>query len=579
MTPELKTALAACRLDTVRFWDEHPRHDLAFYRAYIAQLLFREMALAEACRRLPDLTALPGGRCDILVILVGYSFEPLLQAMCAYQPREVIPVLNHEYAGGMSGRRMGQDLKRLAQALKEEGKPVGDLQFRETEPLADDTPSHVFGFLQSHLQGLWKTQSIVIDITGAKKSMVAGAFFFAAYSNIPISYVDSDVYDPERGRPYGCDCQIGLIANPYRDFHLRDWARVRRLYEQYAFAAARRELERVCGEMDRSSLCTPTQTAGARRLLEATELLEAWDNGDYHTAMTKADGLAGWLPAEGVPSAVTSLGDNWPFADLRSGASEASTQLLKIHLRLKHGEPGPEDSIFDHPKALAAYTEDEMAKIERLLTPKEEYRAAYLRAVGLDEFLWKARLALCWLHGDLLTERGPVTRSRMGSAEWRRWFSRLVEHDGGDDMRRALLHKGCLQMRSKGETISIRLGDGAPALECYWQGKELSWDQRFGGRSLLSKLRGEAIHTHLYLTEKIARGAVAVARAGMDELRRNWLHRYHPGTLAAAPPPFCEEPGWSQLCSWCGVDYLPPYLGGEEEQKRRGQDDKMASGR
>lgn len=560
MSRAIEVRLDACVEQTRCFWDETVGLDfLKRFRRYVAELLPEELALARECNCLPELSQLPGGRCDVLVLLVGHSFEPLLQAICAYGPTEVVPVLNREYGPNLPGTQMRRRLGKLLPKLKEKALVNQKPSLRQCEPLPKDTPSAVFRFLLEQLKDNWEDKSIVIDITGAKKSMVAGAFFFAAYSNTPISYVDFDRYDEDYGRPYGCTCSIGLIDNPYRDFRLRDWARVRRLYQQYAFATARQTLGRVCAEMDRSGFFQPLETEAARKLLSAIEVYQAWDNGDYRAARQKAREPGSPLPEKGIPWAIQALGDLWPHADEGDDSNQAAQHILNRHLKLKHGDPRPEDSIFAQPEILLAYVQDELAKIERLIEPKEEYRAAYLRAVGLDEFLLKARLALCWLHGELVLNSAPVTRAFLGDKQWREKFTVLTEQSGADAMRGVLLREPGKELSRLGE---VKLAAGAPTFDRYWQGKPLDLDavrDPVRKNPTLIRLRGEGVHTHLYLTKEIADASVALARASVKEFIDNWLGKYHRNVVTDSNNRLTRAPGWDDLCRWCGIDFLPPY--------------------
>lgn len=567
MSFDEKTALSTCQSDARRFWEGRPIEDeeergVSFYMDYIEQRLPKEIELAKLRKRLPNLADLRDGHCDILVLLVGFSLEPLLQAICAYRPKEIVPVLNSRYSKRLSGEEMKERLNQLLEKLREQEGLDPGLCLRETTPLIGHSPSDVFHFLQEQLQSSWKTKSIVIDITGAKKSMVAGAFFFAAYSNIPISYVDFDEYLPGGRRPSGCDSKIDFIPNPYSDFYLRDWVRVKHLYEQYAFAAAREEATWIYQEMRRSALSTKPQERAVLRLIIAIALLHEWDNGDYRSAYKRAQDEAAWLPLEELPWAIQSLGPNWPSVDTELGALGSTREYLVAHGSLKRGRERPEDSIFAQPAMLLAYAEDELAKVERLVAPKEDYRAAFLRAVGLEEFLWKARLAMCWLHGDFLVDGTAV-----GEAQWKPLFDELVDHASADQMRDALRTRKSLQLgQTKPRPLGM-LSEGAPKMNDYWRELDLGWSNKIDRRTLLGSLRGEAIHTHLYLTEKIARCTLDVARKGVEDFRNNWLDRYHPGALGGAKShKFCE-PDWDDLCKWCRVDYLLPYLGGEKEEE------------
>lgn len=574
---ELEERLDACRQQTRKFWDDGAGRDLAdYYGRYVEKFLPVEMELAQERHRLPGLQALHGGRCDILVLLVGHSFEPLLQAICAYQPGAILPILNRSYGSQLSGTRMYLYLEVLIRQLKARGLVAPEVQLRKSTPLPEDTPSAVFRHLLEELKSYW-TASLVIDITGAKKSMVAGAFFFAAYCNAPISYVDFDNYDRSYGRPYGCDCLIGLIDNPYRDFYLRDWARVRRLYEQYAFASACEVLTSICGEMERSGFYDETEHCAARVLLQALRFYQAWDNGDYYAARQESADLP--LPECAIPWAVRVLGEEWPHAATGVTADKAASMILDAHYQLKYGRtdpPGAPDfdlhrSIFARPEVLLAYVEDELAKVRRLLSPKEDYRAAYLRATGLDEFLLKARLALCWMGGDFAKDGSPIAAGTGMNEQARRWFKVLADHDGLDAMRSVLLRKlPFLRLEDKGsrkDSAEVMLTAGAPWLDAYWMNTGLAGSVEWHWpASVVSRLRGEAIHTHLYLTQAVATAAVDVADASVEEFKRNWLRRYHPTAAVNGDNRPTEAPSWTELCGWCGIDFLPPYREEESEE-------------
>jgi hypothetical protein len=208
-------------------------------RRYIRDLLPHELAYARGHDAIPSCPQ----RCDWLALLVGYSWEPLLQAVCVYRPENILLVLNEHY-GDTSGVALGRELADIIRALPQElFSAGGEVQIHPDPPeFAGERPAQIFRFLRDRfLPRLREAEQprIVLDITGAKKSMVAGAYLFGAHANVDVSYVDFDEYDSRRSRPYGYSCRIGLLANPYEAFRLRDWQRVGQLYEQYAFGAAR----------------------------------------------------------------------------------------------------------------------------------------------------------------------------------------------------------------------------------------------------------------------------------------------------------------------------------------------------
>jgi hypothetical protein len=249
-------------------------------------------------------------------------------------------------------------------------------------------------------------------------------------------------------------------------------------------------------------------------------------------------------------------------------------ELLDEHLSLKYGNPAPEDSLFAQPQKLRAYVEDELAKVRRLLDPKEDYRTAFLRAVGLEEFLLKTRAALRWIHGDCCEEDTRQKSTALPPSERAKRFRVLSNYDSADVVRKALTGEFS-SLHLKGHPVfKAKLREGEPLMKNYdtesaafLQSYRDHQDSR--DSTLLSRLRGEAIHTHLYIPRPVAEAAVALVANSHRELVENWLEHYYPGETTA---PVTEAPEWEDLCAWCGIDFLPPYR--EEDT-----DDSMVVGR
>ncbi len=296
-----------------------------------------------------------------------------------------------------------------------------------------------------------------------------------------------------------------------------------------------------------------------KRLANILEMYEAWENGDYKEAKLLKDQLA--LPPSAIPWSIEALGDIWPHATDVPDARQAANRLLDQHLTLKEGKAGdPKLSFFAQPDKLLAYVSDELAKIKRLIEKNEDYRSAYLRAAGLDEFLLKARLAMCWLEGRLEVTVGsnqPI-RTHSNDPYCRKGFNLLVNYSGADAMRNVLLGKQELNLRK----YKVNRAMNCPQLEAYWKGKALDFDTFVSpsGNPGFTKLRGEAIHTHLYIPRNIAEAALELVRAAVEEFENNWLEHLHPGTLGQAGDGRVETPSWSHLCSVCGLSFLPPRL-------------------
>jgi hypothetical protein len=554
---------------TERFWRDTANLDpLLRLQQYIRELLPKEMEHARANNRQQRL---PGRSYDVLALLVGHAFEPLLQSICAYKPTEVLLVLNHWYTSEISGNDMARRLNKLLPDLK----GVDGLETPPTVRLyttVDDTPSAVFQYLLARLQDDWaEKRSVVVDITGAKKSMVAGAFFFAAYANLPISYVDFDEYSERYNRPYGYTCNIGLIDNPYRDFHLRDWARVRRLYRQYAFGAARNTLRSVQQAMERSGYFTADQIAAANQLVQVLEVYEHWDNGNYSLAKRRTEQLkADVLDKLALPTAIQVLGDEWPHGEETASAREAAEQIKTMHGALELGDPAGETTFYTRLPLLAVYIRDELARIGRLIALKEDFRSAFLRSAAVLEVLFYARLFTLWKRNELRIElgddRGSTPLPERGSRLRSTLYSNLIKYPGEtvrilmalrwrpEEPDRQIKVKAVEPLTAKegnGE-IGLRRDAHAPVLDKFWGSTPL------GDFNLLRELRNKAIHTYLSVPHKVADAALKMAQASWHDFETRWIPLVDDAFRFTEDETF-EAADWNKLCLACGIDFLPTY--------------------
>lgn len=295
-------------------------------------------------------------------------------------------------------------------------------------------------------------------------------------------------------------------------------------------------------------------------------MYEAWENGDYATAKKIKDGFDPTLPADIVPWSIEELGSIWPNVTSALNAQTAAQKLLDDHLKLKQGNPQPSDSLFAQPLRLLAYVRDELAKIERLISKNEDYRSAYLRAAGLEEFLLKARLCISWLKNELdvtINNNSPVRPSALSQNDQIKGFKAMVSYSSADSMRTTLQRSQQLELRQVDKKVmKVSLRNGAPKLDEYWKGKQLDFDIFVSDRRNpgFTRLRGEAIHTHLYIPRPIAEAALELVQAAVEEFERNWLEHFHLGTLDKAKDKLVDAPSWSRLCEVCKLTFLPPRL-------------------
>lgn len=545
-------AVDELRRITVEYWTKRqpapqatPPERIAWY---VRTLLPEELYHADVVRH-----ALTYPACHTLVLLVGHSPEPLLQTISVFQPRRVALLLNQWY-GQERGQARGAELAGwIVQWLAPMLPQAPTLEVHEVA----DRPDAVFQALSDHvLADRQAGKPVIVDITGAKKSMDAGAFLFAAYADLPISYVDFDDYDETYRRPFGFHCRIGTLANPYDAFRLREWERVRRMVEGYHFRAAAETL---------TEIVAAEHNPGAKRLLDVVRFYEAWDDGDYARAGRLLADVQHELPAFTPPVAVPLLSGIWPSVSPALTPQAAAVQLLQQHERLRWMA----GSIFESNDILLAYARDELARIERLVGANEDNRSALLRAAGLDELLLKARWLRLWRQdwidawdgadrrlGSLRAMGDPGLAGALREA--------LVNYQGTGYMRRALQRAPADDRRPGGppsylkievgptyarEQYRLRPASAAPTLADYERATGLTGET-------LTELRNQAIHMYLGATQAIAQAAVKLAAANLADFEVQWAAL---GSARPAPaaPADVGRLSWEALCRLCGLDHLP----------------------
>ncbi len=564
---------------------------------YALHLLPKEL---ECARQRGD--RLPTEGCEVLALMLGFSFEPLMQALAAYKPQKVLMVVNDKYnviEGGRTQEESGTTFyqrkfeyafKLLAEHSLLDSRPeILPAPFSTLEAVAaeDDEPVMVFRFLRRHLLPLMqgddgRARRTVIDITGAKKSMVAGAYLFATFANVPVSYVDFDYYDPEKGRPYGFTCKIGEMQSPSRKFRLREWERVRELYRRYAFRGATELLNsEILPAME--GYFDLDEIAAARKMAEVLAMYELWDNGDHSRAFEEAKRLIGENEEklELLPTAITVLGSGgyWPQGD------DAALLLTRLKEIEETGKKTDGTGADDHPilyldmRRLVAYARDEMEKIKRLIEYKEDFRSALLRAVGLTEVLIKARL-LVLLECDKVQVSGSNDPESFvdweaSDDEIKPWHDairiRIITQTQVYPLIGSLRY--CTEGKSKYAKMCAPVEIKEPKRTFYLRRKE-GETPLMPPEALLkgeNTLRHKAIHTYLSIPPNIAKRVEQIARASVDDFAQNWapLMRDCAAGTDNAPGEFCiTRMMWQKLCDVCGVKFLPPRAEEEKEKVR-----------
>ena len=501
------------------------------------------------------------------MLLVGFSIDPLLQSICAYKPEQVVLVLNARYGeppDGWSGQEFGNYVASFFPSLTPKliaNQISANNRNLEFVILDKDHPSDVFRKLREKLlPRLQKGERLVLDITGGKKSMVAGAFLFGAFTGVSISYVDFDEYDPVNRAPRGYTCRIGILPNPYETFRLRDWERVRERYGRYMFRSAAAVLDEITPSM--KEWFSDDEIQAANTLRQVMTMYELWDNGDYCGALNTYEGFKDRLKGSlQLPTAVEVLGKNnyWPKGD------KAQVLLCQVK-RLEHGDADRLSLYVDGVKLLI-YARDELAKVERLIKYNEDYRSALLRAVGLTEVLLRARLLILVHLGKVEVTMKPDPNQPAQYQSWSKIDSemkqsiqeRIVEEDsvyrlipalwyradGSSDDRRKRTNLRCKKEQEECE-VWLRRASDAPRLD--------DEDEFLNSLNEIKDLRNKAIHTYLSVPHSIAEASLGVAEKSINEFAEKWAVLVSSQNVEV----HTDSVKWMKLCEVSGITFLPP---------------------
>lgn len=533
-----------------------PRDPADYLRRYVRELLPQELEYARQQRRVN--LAFSGGR---LVLLVGYSLEPLLQMVVAFQPREVLLVLSERYGTQTpeeKRREFEYCLGLLQEALLITAMPS---LAQITIPTAASTGA-VFRELRANMATADDLDRTMIDITGGKKSTVAGTYLFAAtYGRVHVSYVDFEEYDPVKGLTYGFSCLIREVENPYEVFRLREWEQLAEAYEAYSFRRvanlAEHTIQALRALEDRTGAFA-AEVEAIGRLKQVLYVYEAWENGDYRGAKAKADGVRTVVPGFRPPTAVEELGDIWWIAE----AGQASKEAGQMFVQVMASRQALVEQLFREPVKLCIYARDELNKVDRLIRLRTDYRSAVLRAAGLSEVLLKARLLWLWEHDviGLRIDGRTCRRQDLHGAQgltlpeaWRR----LRESSNLEGLLNFLRGEPTFtfdyfaERQRCQQDVAWAVSENDP-VRC--EHALLAGCTRDGlGAQDLRRLRNQAIHSVLSVPREVAEAARELARVNLDGNHERTIRGYQ--KLTEQRVPYVEKSALplAQLCEMCGV--------------------------
>lgn len=549
--PRIKSELDILKDLTEKYWGEldlKPNNRVTvIITTYIPELLPREMEQIKKNS--------PPQQAKMLALLVGFSWEPLLQTVCHYRPEIIYLLLNARY-GEDSAETVFQSLEQLISKLSEnkliEKMPdIKKLKIEGKSDAASAGPVEVFDQLTKMIKEEEKQPSgrgndklpLLLDITGAKKNMVAAAFLFAALSGTAVSYVDfpDDAYDPEKRRPYGYRSRIALIENPYDFFAMGKWLEVRQLYKQYNFTGAIKLVNEIKESMAQGDEWSDRQYFGEAgekavdRLLRVLECYECWESGNFNRSKEIYEGTMGEIPGFMPPYAVKILGGCW----YEVKGAEFVKKPERFYL---------EPQLFD------TYINDELHRIERIIKYKEDYRAALLRAAGLSEVLLNLWL-LSLLDGE---------EERKSALEL--WGEGAGEDGRSPDARQSFVNltkkkpftMQDLRLRNlPGVTFNSEL----KSIPNWWNRTTFFKDRKDRrnkrGWEVFLDCRNYIAHRYYSIPRELAEDALLFAWLNYESYcKDNHMPDYNV---------FAGETPWPELCELCGLkEILPPQVTRDE---------------
>ena len=176
---------------------------------------------------------------DILISLVGFSPEPVMHTICTLQPKEKIYLICSRETKEFPNTSVSfidfvevlLKENKLQLSKSEEPVELNEIGFKNPEisveaMTVDSVHSDEIIQVIKRIAEKEKDKNkkkIAIDITGGKKTMLAGAFTIASVFSIPGYYVDFEKYNTSNSRPiYGTEF-LNKVRNPLVGYILKKY--------------------------------------------------------------------------------------------------------------------------------------------------------------------------------------------------------------------------------------------------------------------------------------------------------------------------------------------------------------------
>lgn len=141
-----------------------------------------------------------------LILTVGDSPEPLVLSITFLKPKKILFLYT---------KQTESKLKLIEREVRKIVPEEEDPDYYRERIDGSDTTSIYKAIKEYHKSEIAEDETVAIDITGGKKSMIGGASLAAAILNYHLFYVDNEGYDSKERRPQDGKEFLNLLPNPY----------------------------------------------------------------------------------------------------------------------------------------------------------------------------------------------------------------------------------------------------------------------------------------------------------------------------------------------------------------------------
>ncbi|MFF0319031.1 hypothetical protein ACFYPH_30880 [Micromonospora sp. NPDC005252] len=245
---------------------------------------------------------------DLLISLSGFSPETTLLAFALTRPAKLLIISS-------------ANTEATTNAIWE--KLVGKIEFAGVRHVSCDpvNPTSIYEIVRKEVSSLRsgdRPLSAMIDITGGKKVMSAGAALAASQLDLPMCYIDS-TFDPEMRQALPGSEKLCVLPNPTALFGDKDMDAAMAMFRSGVYTGARQRFEELSGSV--------SEPVRVRFLRDLAALYEAWCD----------------LNVDGLPEHVGRVRDH--LRDNRPGLDAAMAQRLSRQLEFAESlarRSGPE---------------------------------------------------------------------------------------------------------------------------------------------------------------------------------------------------------------------------------------------